>query len=74
MSHGKQEIHSEREAKRRLSLSLDRGHEGRIHEVLQEDGCQVCTSHNHVFLPVQLPCAPLVYLAIILYPGVDSHY
>jgi hypothetical protein len=38
MSHGKQEIHSERETRRRLSLSLDRGHEGRIREVLQEDG------------------------------------
>jgi hypothetical protein len=34
-----QEIHSERETRRRLSLSLDRGHEGRIHKVLQEDGC-----------------------------------
>ncbi len=38
MSHGKQEIHSERETRRRLSLSLDRGHEGRIREVPQEDG------------------------------------
>ncbi len=34
-----QEIHSERETRRRLSLSLDRGHEGRIREVLQEDDC-----------------------------------
>jgi hypothetical protein len=34
-----QEIHSDRETRRRLSLSLDRGHEGRIREVLQEDGC-----------------------------------
>ncbi len=39
MGHSKQEIHSERETRRRLSLSLDRGHEGRIREVLQEDGC-----------------------------------
>ncbi len=39
MGHSKQEIHSERETRMRLSLSLDRGHEGRIHEVLQEDGC-----------------------------------
>jgi hypothetical protein len=29
----------EREARRRLSLSLERGHEGRICKVLQEDGC-----------------------------------
>jgi hypothetical protein len=36
---GNQEIHSEGETRRRLSLSLDRGHEGRIREVLQEDGC-----------------------------------
>jgi hypothetical protein len=35
---------------------------------------QVCTSHKHVFLPVQLPCVLLVCLAIILYPGVDLHY
>jgi hypothetical protein len=34
-----QGIHSERETKRRLSLSLDLGHEGCIREVLQEDGC-----------------------------------
>ncbi len=47
-----QEIHLERETRRRLSLSLDRGHEGRIREVLQEEGVQVCTSHNHVLLPV----------------------
>jgi hypothetical protein len=39
MSHGKQEIHSERETRRRLSPNLDRGNEGRIPEVLQEDGC-----------------------------------
>ncbi len=34
-----QELHSGWKTRRRLSLSLDRGHEGRIHEVLQEDGC-----------------------------------
>ncbi len=39
MGRGKQEIHLEKETSRRLSLSLDRGHEGHIHEVLQEDGC-----------------------------------
>jgi hypothetical protein len=33
------EIHVEWKARRRLSLSLNQGHEGRIHEVLQEDGC-----------------------------------
>jgi hypothetical protein len=37
--HSKQEIHLERETRRRLSLSLDRGHEGHICEVLQEEGC-----------------------------------
>jgi hypothetical protein len=36
------EIHVEWKAIRRLSLSLDRGHEGRIREVLQEDGCSSC--------------------------------
>jgi hypothetical protein len=35
----KQAIHLERETSRRLSLSLDRGHEGHIREVLLEDGC-----------------------------------
>jgi hypothetical protein len=34
-----QEIQSERETRRRLSISLDQGHEGCIREVLQEDGC-----------------------------------
>jgi hypothetical protein len=34
MSWGKQEIHLESGTSRRISLSLDRGH-----EVLQEDGC-----------------------------------
>jgi hypothetical protein len=36
---GQQDVCSEREARRRLSLSLEWGHEGRIGEVLQEDGC-----------------------------------
>jgi hypothetical protein len=39
MGRSKQEIHLERETSRKLSLSLDRGQKGRIHEVLQEDGC-----------------------------------
>jgi hypothetical protein len=39
MGQSKQEIHLERETRRRLGLRLDRGHEGRICEVLQEDGC-----------------------------------
>jgi hypothetical protein len=65
VGHSKQEIHSERETRRRLSLSLDRGREGQICEVLEEDGVQVCTSHNHVFLPIQLPRVLLVCLAII---------
>jgi hypothetical protein len=39
MGQGKQGIHLERETSRRLSLSLDRGHEGRICQVLQGDGC-----------------------------------
>jgi hypothetical protein len=39
MGQGKQKAHLEREASSRLSLSLDRGYEGRIREMLQEDGC-----------------------------------
>jgi hypothetical protein len=34
-----QEICSERETNRRLSLSLDRDHEGHIRDMPQEDGC-----------------------------------
>jgi hypothetical protein len=34
-----QDACSEREARRKLNLSLERGHEGCIREVLQEDGC-----------------------------------
>jgi hypothetical protein len=34
-----QDACSESEARSRLSLSLERGHEGCIREVLQEDGC-----------------------------------
>jgi hypothetical protein len=39
VGQGKQGIYLRRRTKRRLSLSLDQGHEGRIHEVLQGDGC-----------------------------------
>jgi hypothetical protein len=35
----KQGIYLGKRTNRRLSLSMDRGHEGRIHEGLQEDGC-----------------------------------
>jgi hypothetical protein len=49
----KQETCLERETRRRLSLSLDRGDEGRIREVFKKMAVQVGTSHNHVFLPIQ---------------------
>ncbi len=39
VGQGKQGMRLKRRANRRLSLSLDRGHEGRIRKVLQEDGC-----------------------------------
>jgi hypothetical protein len=39
MGQGKQEVHLERKTGRRFSLRLNRGHEERIREVLQEDGC-----------------------------------
>jgi hypothetical protein len=50
------EMHVKRKARRRLSLSLDRGHEGHICEVLQEDGCSsiyksLSRVHTHV-----IPC------------------
>jgi hypothetical protein len=34
-----QEMHSEWKTRSKLSLSLDRGHEGRTRKVPQEDGC-----------------------------------
>jgi hypothetical protein len=39
VGQGKQGIYLRRRTNRRLSLSLDRGHEGRIREVLQEESC-----------------------------------
>jgi hypothetical protein len=47
-----QDACSAREAKGRLSLSLEGGHEGRICEVLQEDGCSGMYSNYCVFFPV----------------------
>jgi hypothetical protein len=74
--HSKQELHSEKETRRRCSLSLDPGHEERIRKVLQEDGCssmyvQVIIMCSYLY---KLPYVVLVCLAIFLYPGVDSHY
>ncbi len=39
VGQGKQKIYLGERTNRRLSLSLDRGHEGRIHKVLYENGC-----------------------------------
>ncbi len=52
MGQDKQEPHLERETSRRLSLSLDQGHEGHIREVLREDGCSSMYKLYHLFLPV----------------------
>jgi hypothetical protein len=54
LGQGKQGIYLRRRTNRRLTLSLDRGHEGLIHEVLQEDSCSsmYSTRYNCVFLPV----------------------
>ncbi len=38
VGQSKQEIYSGMRTSKRLSLTLDRGHEGRIREVLKEDG------------------------------------
>ncbi len=38
VGQSKQEIYLGKRTSKRLSLTLDRGHEGRIREVLQEDG------------------------------------
>jgi hypothetical protein len=37
-----------------LSLSLERGHEGRIREVLQEDGCSSMYSNYCAFVVLYL--------------------
>ncbi len=46
---GQQDACSEKEARRRLNLSLERGHEGRICEVLQEDDCS-CMYKSWLFV------------------------
>jgi hypothetical protein len=47
------EMHVESKARRRLSVSLDRGHEGHIREgCFKKMAIQVCTNHDHVFIPV----------------------
>ncbi len=45
-----QNAFSESEARKRLSLSLEQGHEGSICEVLQEDGSSSMHSNYYVFL------------------------
>ncbi len=65
VGRSKQETHLERETRRRLSLSLDPGNEGRIREVFKKMAVQVGTSHNYVFLSIQLPRVLLVCLTII---------
>jgi hypothetical protein len=42
----------EGKARKGLSSSLKRGHEGRIREVLQEDGCSSMYSNCYVFILV----------------------
>ncbi len=39
-----------------LSLSLERGHEGRIHEVLQKDGCSSMYSNYYMFNIFVMSC------------------
>ncbi len=57
-----QDACSEREARKRLSLGLERGHEGRIREVLQEDGCSsmgeisVCSFLCNIVCFHNMPC------------------
>ncbi len=45
-----------RQIRRRLSLSLQQVHEGRIHEVLQEDGCSSIYNRWLCILSVQFAC------------------
>jgi hypothetical protein len=53
MGLGKQKANLEREtSRRRLSLSLDQGHEGVFVRCFKKMAVQVCMNHNHVFLPV----------------------
>ncbi len=50
------EMHVEWKARRRLSLSLDRGNEGHICEVFQEDSCSsMYKSLSHVHTRI-IPC------------------
>jgi hypothetical protein len=43
-------MHAHREARMGLSLSLERGHGGRIREVLQEDRCSSMYSNYYVIV------------------------
>ncbi len=50
-----------------LSLSLERGHEGRIREVLQEDRCSSMYGNYHAFAPHILKHSHIV--SLFLHPG-----
>ncbi len=45
-----------------LSLSLERGHEGRIHEVLQEDRCSSMYSNYYAFVVCNVVYSRIVLL------------
>ncbi len=70
--HSKQVLHSEKETRRRRSLSLDRGHEGRIREVLQEDGCSSMYKSQSCILTCTITVCSLNMSCDCLYPGTDS--
>jgi hypothetical protein len=56
VGQSKQGIYLGKRTNRRLSLTLDRGHEGHICEVLQEDGRSSMYGYKvitvHMFLPI----------------------
>ncbi len=56
-----------------LSLSPERGHEGRIHEVLQEDRCSSMYSNYYAFVVMYLQ----VFTHCVAFPAfreIDSYY
>ncbi len=71
VGQGKQGIFLRRRTNRRLSLSLDQGHEGWFARCFKKIAVQVCTNYNYVFFPIWSPQVPVICTIIILCPGAD---
>jgi hypothetical protein len=57
-----------------LSSSLERGYEGHIREVLQEDSCSSMYSNYYITCSHVLSCALVIYLQFLTCRETDSWY